>query len=149
MDKPIFCPECGHIHTPILSNISWSLPPTGGDYEWVETEAQATCKNCSHRFEVRVQIDIDSNQVNKIVYFPYPASAIIFAMIEDLSYAVKILKLFDNAESAQKAHSIFIQNNSYLASRVYAVEIHASEIFSLDGKFTRKKKYDFESLSFE
>ena len=101
MFQEVFCPNCGHIHTPEMSEISLSLPPTGGDYEWLETEANATCKACSFSFELRVRVDLDTQEVDGIVYFPYPVSGEVYALVRDLSYKIDLIGFFANESEAK------------------------------------------------
>jgi hypothetical protein len=53
------CPQClgivGACAVPFIA-----LPPTGGDYEWLETEADVTCPNCDYTWQTRVQVDLET-----------------------------------------------------------------------------------------
>ncbi|MDX2255604.1 MAG: hypothetical protein NW214_08830 [Pseudanabaenaceae cyanobacterium bins.39] len=64
--KLISCPACGFLQTPNISYTDFALPPTGGDYEWLETDAMISCIRCQHGFRVRVQIDLETGSINKI-----------------------------------------------------------------------------------
>ena len=66
------CPNCGRVSQWSFKNYSLSLPPTGGDYEWVETDAQTTCPHCQHNFQVRIRVDLDNQQYITLINSPFP-----------------------------------------------------------------------------
>lgn len=61
------CPNCKKLSNAKVSNISYSLPPTGGDYDWMETSAKVTCADCNNTYEARVKVDLESQNVEEIV----------------------------------------------------------------------------------
>lgn len=64
--KLIACPACGFLQQPEISYTGFALPPTGGDYEWVETNEMISCVKCQHGFRIRVQTDLETGSINKI-----------------------------------------------------------------------------------
>ncbi len=60
------CPTCHTKGSPSFSGLRISLAPTGGDYDWIETDAKAHCKHCGHSYDVRVQYDLDLQKVVEI-----------------------------------------------------------------------------------
>ncbi len=66
------CPECGRVGRWSFHNYSLSLPPTGGDYEWVETDAQTTCPHCKTSIKVRIRVDLDDQSSKSLIYSPFP-----------------------------------------------------------------------------
>lgn len=61
------CPYCHQKGRPQFSGIDLHFPPMGGDYDWMETDAQAHCPYCQARYEVRVRYNLDLEQVTRIV----------------------------------------------------------------------------------
>ncbi|MDX1960694.1 MAG: hypothetical protein SFU98_19135 [Leptospiraceae bacterium] len=68
-----FCPFCNQKIKPTNTNVSYSLPPTGGDYEWVETEKNETCI-CNQKFLIKVRVDLESQKITKLISIPKPKS---------------------------------------------------------------------------
>jgi hypothetical protein len=66
------CPTCGVIGTWRFSGVRLSFPPTGGDYTWAETDATAHCPACSAPIAVRVRVDLDDGQVDRLMHSPVP-----------------------------------------------------------------------------
>ena len=68
------CPYCKETVLPSISGVSYGgFPPTGGDYEWMETGGKATCPNCNKTSEIRVQIDIETGKIWEIIkVYPPP-----------------------------------------------------------------------------
>ncbi len=53
------CPRClGAINARAVPLMA--LPPTGGDYEWVETEADLVCPSCDYEWRTRVRVDLET-----------------------------------------------------------------------------------------
>lgn len=67
------CPTCGETNPWRFGGIRLSLPPTGGDYTWVETDATAHCPACGAAIPVRVRVDLDNGQIDRLVHSPLPA----------------------------------------------------------------------------
>ncbi len=66
------CPTCGVIDAWRFNGVSVSLPPTGGDYTWAETDATAHCPACGASIPVRVRVDLDDQQIEHLVHSPLP-----------------------------------------------------------------------------
>ncbi|GAB4127773.1 MAG: hypothetical protein Fur005_46620 [Roseiflexaceae bacterium] len=65
------CPSCGVIAIWQFTHIAHTLPPTGGDYEWSEGPAIATCPACQSAIPVRVRIDLDTGAM-QLIESPLP-----------------------------------------------------------------------------
>ncbi|WP_375560834.1 hypothetical protein ACE193_24580 [Bernardetia sp. OM2101] len=61
------CPYCKETVLPSFSDVSYSYPSHGGDYEWKETGGKATCPTCNKISEVRVQIDLETGKIWELV----------------------------------------------------------------------------------
>lgn len=68
------CPACGTVSTAAITGARVSLAPTGGDYDWVQTDGKASCPACGHPTPVRVEIDIDSGRITSLVSSPKPSA---------------------------------------------------------------------------
>lgn len=66
------CPHCGHVDRWEFTTYSISYPPTEGDYEWAETDAQTTCPHCAANIEARIRVDLDDHTVSQLVSSPFP-----------------------------------------------------------------------------
>lgn len=102
------CPACGYIGRQQVSNAGFHLPPTGGDYDWVEAEAQAACPTCQHSYEVRVRVDLDTGNISKLVYAPFPDlqefECYVFAytiMATAVEWIIAIIHLEKNLEAME------------------------------------------------
>ena len=69
------CPHCGHVGRWSFHNYSLSLPPTGGDYEWVETDALTSCPHCQSEIKVRIRVDLDDQRYIRLISSPFPTVA--------------------------------------------------------------------------
>jgi hypothetical protein len=61
------CPLCRVQGAPTFNSLPLYFPPNGGDYDWVELDCTANCQNCGHEFPVRVQYDLEHQEVSKII----------------------------------------------------------------------------------
>ena len=67
------CPFCGRLGRWAFQ-YSLSLPPTGGDYEWAETDAQTECPHCTQPITARIRVDLDGSNP-RLVSSPFPTLA--------------------------------------------------------------------------
>jgi len=58
----VFCPHCDTV-IPAAAHTLGGLPPTGGDYEWQESDKTHACPNCATRFEMRVRTSIETGNL--------------------------------------------------------------------------------------
>jgi hypothetical protein len=70
----VICPNCNTV-IPASAHTIGSLPPTGGDYEWQESDAKHTCPNCAHSFEMRVRTSLETGGLLFVRSSPKPAQA--------------------------------------------------------------------------
>lgn len=64
------CPVCHHIGLKRIDHGPLYLPPTGGDYEWVElTTDQCFCPICDHAFEAKVKILLENKEIEIMDFF--------------------------------------------------------------------------------
>ena len=105
------CPNCATLSTWQVENISWNLPPTGGDYDWIETDATMCCTNCQANFQARVRVDIDSSQIERLISSPMPTItgewqysvvAYINKRAEDF-FSVEVVAMFCSHAEAEQA----------------------------------------------
>jgi hypothetical protein len=68
------CPYCGRVSRWLFRNYSLSLPPTGGDYEWVETDGLTTCPHCQNDIKVRIRVDLDDQRCIRLISSPFPTT---------------------------------------------------------------------------
>jgi hypothetical protein len=66
-----FCPHCLKVGQWQFGSVSVGFPPTGGDYEWAETDTQTTCPHCQQSFSVRVRVDLDDFS-STLIRSPWP-----------------------------------------------------------------------------
>ncbi len=150
LKKLICCPVCGLIQQPIVNNPRFGLPPTGGDYDWVETATIVSCRDCKHEFEIRIQIAIDTRTVNQVSYFPYPdnPSLLLYAMIHKypMDSYFHVLRLCDSLESLNEIYQDFrLQNHN--ENNVLVVKINSEGVWKTNQELVHKRdKYD--SLSY-
>lgn len=149
-NKLIFCPTCGLIQQPTVNNPRFSLPPTGGDYEWVETSTMVSCCECKHEFEIRIQINIETGNFNQVSYFPYPdnPSLLIYTMIHKylMDKYFYILKITDSLASLNQIHQNFQCKNPN-ENNVLMAKINSEGVWKIDDQLIYKReKYD--SLSY-
>lgn len=57
------CPSCKTTQT-LRQTPSFSLPPTGGDYEWCETTEELSCPSCQARLDLKVRIWLEDHRVD-------------------------------------------------------------------------------------
>jgi hypothetical protein len=53
------CPLCGRRSVVEVCRGPLYLPPTGGDYEWVDMDGEARCEACGGRYAVRFRLSAD------------------------------------------------------------------------------------------
>jgi hypothetical protein len=57
------CPVC-KTQNQLKSNPSSTLAPTGGDYEWIETEVIEECEPCRARLAIRLSCWLDGTPIS-------------------------------------------------------------------------------------
>jgi transcription elongation factor Elf1 len=57
------CTHCNHQKN-ITQVAAGALPPTGGDYEWQESEHTFNCSKCKKTFEVRLRATLDGQVIS-------------------------------------------------------------------------------------
>ncbi|TAE19958.1 MAG: hypothetical protein EAZ95_00570 [Bacteroidetes bacterium] len=70
----ILCPYCNQNATATEGSIG-SLPPTGGDYEWQESDQTHTCPHCSNSFTTRVRTSLETGKLLFVNNSPKPQQA--------------------------------------------------------------------------
>lgn len=63
----VSCPSCNAKVVLSGTHSPSSLPPTGGDYDWMETEKTFTCHACQTKIPLRVRIDLETQEVIKLL----------------------------------------------------------------------------------
>ncbi len=148
--KLVFCPACGFIQQPIVNNPRFGLPPTGGDYEWVETDATVNCRQCQHKFEIRIQIDIESGNVNQVSYFPYPdnPALLIYALIHKYPYSsyFHVLCFSDSLESINEIYQDFHLKSPH-ENNVLIVKINSAGVRLINEELVCERS-EYSSLSY-
>lgn len=142
----IFCPHCGFVHQPPVHGISRHFVPTGGDYDFMECPAKATCQECGHGFEVRVQVGLSGDTVYEYVYFPYPEKITMYALMDTYGGMIDIRGFYRSSELAKKALEEFLIKSPGLGSSCLVGQILPDEILNLEGSSLYKKKTDYETL---
>jgi len=71
----IFCPQCNTEET--LSSASPGMaPPTGGDYDWVESDHDYSCSHCQKVFRVRLRTSLDGGEILLCLSSPKPLDSL-------------------------------------------------------------------------
>lgn len=68
----IFCPNCDQKTQLNAKNVGGGLPPTGGDYDWVETETEHICPLCAAKYDIRVQKSLETGNITHLTVSPKP-----------------------------------------------------------------------------
>lgn len=127
---------------PIINTPRFGLPPTGGDYEWVETGTMVNCSQCRHEFEIRIKIDIETLNVDQVSYFPYPdnPTLTLYALIHKypIDSYFHVLRLSDSLESINKIHQDFQLKNPD-ESNVLIVKINSVGVWTISGEIVYKR----------
>ncbi|MEO1652352.1 MAG: hypothetical protein AAFU64_02305 [Bacteroidota bacterium] len=142
----IFCPHCGFIHQPPVHSISRHFVPTGGDYDFMECPAKATCQECGHVFEVRVQVGLSGDTVYEYIYFPYPEKITMYAVTDAYGGTINIRGFYRSSELAIKALEEILTESPWLGTSALVVQILPDEILTLEGSNIYKKKTEYETL---
>jgi hypothetical protein len=105
-----FCPHCAVVGPWSFGSVGGGLPPTGGDYSWMETDTQATCAACGARFPVRVRVDLDTWELDRLISSPLPSAAlgVMYAAARVRNHATNLVAVtvFGIAPSQTEAETI-------------------------------------------
>ena len=138
MKLQFFCPYCGFAHNAGGAGDLGGLPPTGGDYEWSESDTAKTCINCGEKFSVRLRTDLETGRVIKLCAVPRPKvqnlSWFAFGVVDKnyygakkhLAQAISLHKSFEEAQEAERAYQ-----KSYYNYQIFEV---CFDGFYLDGE---------------
>lgn len=144
----VFCPYCDSILNLTQGAAIGGLPPTGGDYEWQESDKTYTCFNCKKKFATRVRTSIETGSLLRINNVPKPKNqAIIWYAIgkkeknfSDVQYVhIGIDALFKTAEEAQEQLAFYQKREHYHQKLV--IKVTYQGCFDSEGEIIPEPPY--------
>jgi hypothetical protein len=112
----VICPYCNTRNSLDRGAPIGALPPTGGDYEWQESDTKHTCANCQEKFEIRVRTSLESGELLALLSSPKPlVSSIIWYAIATVQKNTTLaseagtfdVRIFHIAQTEAEIQSIF------------------------------------------
>lgn len=153
----IICPYC-NTKNPLYEGASLGmLPPTGGDYEWQESDTNHTCCNCQEKFEIRVRTSLESGACLLLKSSPKPlVVSIIWYAIATIeknitsasqveTFNVRILEITQTEVEIQALYTKYSQKNYPLK---HILKVTQDGYFFLNGKYIPELSYEQEKVNY-
>ncbi|WP_027001425.1 hypothetical protein [Hugenholtzia roseola] len=105
------CPYCDFSFQLNGKHFSGGLPPTGGDYEWSESDTKRKCPSCQGEIPLRLRSDIETGIILKVCKSPkpfkegitwYAVGTVYESFFEKGCFSVSVQFLFEDFAQAQK-----------------------------------------------
>lgn len=105
------CPYC-NTKTQATANAIHSLPPTGGDYQWQESDKIHQCHSCQENFSIRVRTEVETGALLKLLATPKPQKdSIIWYVV------AKVEQSYQGAQEEKKVRVSVIFQEEEVAKR--------------------------------
>jgi hypothetical protein len=107
----LHCPYCDFFFELNGKHFGGGLPPTGGDYEWSESDTERKCPSCEKKIKLRLRADTETGVILKVCGSPkllnegitwYAVGTVNEDFWDKGFFSVAIYFLYQNFEEAQQ-----------------------------------------------
>ena len=153
----VICPYCNSRNSLERGATIGALPPTGGDYEWQESDTKHTCSSCHKKLELRVRTSLESGNLLALISSPKPlVSSIVwfaiattekntFSSTHPRTFDVRVLHLGQNEEEIQ---SIFATASPRGHKPTQILKVTDEGYFSLNGEYFPEAPYYQKEINY-
>ncbi len=149
MDKTtVFCPNCDATIKLNEGDTIGALPPTGGDYEWQESDKEYTCIYCKEPFKTRVRTSIENGLLLLVNSFSKPKKEhIVWYAVGFTSKSyfnvnclnIMVDAIFKTQQEAQENVDFYQKKQTYINKEI--IKITNKGCFTKDNNLIKEEKY--------
>jgi hypothetical protein len=149
------CPYC-NTEIPAEAGKIGSLPPTGGDYEWQESDKKHTCPNCQNTFEMRVRTSLDTGRLLFINQTPKPKDKnIVWYAVGTIEKSLwgadsneKTLRISAVCQTKEVAEIKLFNHSKRHYQPLYLLYITSEGYFDMDGHKIEESSYYADVINY-
>lgn len=152
----VICPYCNTRNSLDRGAPIGALPPTGGDYEWQESDTKYICTDCQEKFEIRVRTSLESGELLSLISSPKPlVNSLIWyaiATVERNNYGSELgtfdVRVFHLAQTETEIQSIFTTSRPRSHKPIHSLKVTDQGYLFLNGEHIPEPSYYQKQINY-